>query len=293
MTKGSPNSIIRLIEMLATSPKSKKTLSESLNLSIKQVGRLLEKVENIGYFLEETENKEFFIFGADLLKNRLFDDSEKKQIKKVIKAFGDSNPLNISILRKLSSLDISIPLIPDVKDVNRGKNYQNILYAIKANQYVWLRAYFSPNGKVKMKDRYVFPLSFIDNDQQFIAYEKSSRREKTFKLDRVGIVEVTGDTAEIRTKGKQKTDAFGITTLSKQYHIDLKLSDYAGLLMMEEFNETHQYLEKKEEGYEFRGPISANEGIGRFILSLPGQIEIIKGKELLNYLIAKKKEFNF
>ena len=83
------------------------------------------------------------------------------------------------------------------------------------------------------------------------------------------------------------------TTSDKQSHVNLKLSDYAGLLMMEEFEKAHQYLEKKEVGYEFRGPISSNEGIGRFIFSLPGQIEVIKGKSLLEYLIMKKAEFNF
>jgi hypothetical protein len=71
----------------------------------------------------------------------------------------------------------------------------------------------------------------------------------------------------------------------------LKLSDRAHRLMEEEFPDTTYYIKKNTEGAIYNGAVYSFEGIGRFILGLLGEVEVVEPLELTRYIEKKVRNW--
>jgi proteasome accessory factor C len=78
-------------------------------------------------------------------------------------------------------------------------------------------------------------------------------------------------------------DVFGLTG-DAWMDVKLKLSPLAYNLLVEEFPLAKQFAKRRKEGTFFVGPVRHWKGIGRFVLGLPGEIEVIAPEELRAYL---------
>jgi len=72
--------------------------------------------------------------------------------------------------------------------------------------------------------------------------------------------------------------------------IMLKLSMRAYLLMREEYPLAQRYLKTENECYVFSGPVTSHTGIGRFVLGLINEIEVVAPKEFVDYVENRSRE---
>ena len=288
-----PSSFVRMLELLGQGPKTKKVLALSLGITERQVERILDRLESMFYNVDKNMDGEYFIFGAEHLKNRQFTESEREWMATLLKSFGRSHLLTSGILRKLTLPDLPLPLKESLKDVVKNQNIEILTYAIEHRLMVWLKPYHSPNNPMKpMTDRLVFPLEINTEHHQLIAYERASRKEKSFKIDRILRVELTNETFSVPARRRQRMDAFGFRGNQLEIVI-LKMTPFAAQLFREEYPDHTACLSPAGEGFECTLPIMNTQGIGRFVLGLPGEIFVLKGAKLKAYLHEKLKNQRF
>lgn len=283
--------LIPAIRLLVAGKKKVNELSQFLQISERQVHRILTQIENLGYLLEQDLDKRYFIFGTNQLNLKQFSPEEQSFMIETIQYFKPNHPLAEPVLRKLNNEEYPLPLAEHIAELTRGNNYAQICWAIEKECLIWLKPYHS-NGTKPESNRLVLPLQLQPIHRQLLAYEKSTRKCKTFKLDRIGLVEITNERLGRTISIKEKPDPFGFYA-EKPEVIKLQLSDAAARLMQEEFVASRQYIQKKENVYQYVGPMASPIGVGRFILGLPGQIQILKGNSLREHLIKSLNAFDF
>ena len=145
-----------------------------------------------------------------------------------------------------------------------------------------------------MSDRAVEPFAFTTNYVQIWCYEPASGINKLFNTSRIGSVEVTEQSWQhtnehnagyidiFRTRGFERTQ------------ITLRLTLRAYNLLVEEYPLAERDLVRDDESHWIlRTEVCSFAGIGRFILGLWDDIEIIDSPELSDYLSKKiEKMYN-
>lgn len=81
-------------------------------------------------------------------------------------------------------------------------------------------------------------------------------------------------------------DIFGYTGHASTT-VTLNLSARAYLLLREEFPMAMPYLKHQNEKYTFSGPVANYAGIGRFVMGLGNEIEILEPEEFREYVRGK------
>jgi predicted DNA-binding transcriptional regulator YafY len=194
------------------------------------------------------------------------------------------------LLKKLS-LNSELDKVPNlIVHARRGKLVEQIAQAMKERKQLVLRNYHSANSS-EINDRLVEPINFGDNYQTIVALDTKDKQSKQFKIDRIGeIVETDTTFAYEHLHQKTTTDIFGMTG-GKSIWVTLNLRMRSYLLLREEHPLSIPYIEKKEEGYyQFHGPVSNFDGIGRYVLGLIDEIEVAGPVEFKKYLKEKIKK---
>ncbi|WP_255075775.1 YafY family protein [Lacihabitans sp. CCS-44] len=286
------HSLLRMLEILSTQPKTIKELSQILELSPRQISRNIMRLEDRGYCVDKNMQNRYFIFGAENIRNRVFNEEEQELISKMLAIYAPFHPVYSAIKLKLKSATMDIPFAYQTKDLLKSKNYEVINYALKNRLRIKLRNYVSPFNPDMPEERLLEPLEFVEQHCQLIAYEVASRKEKVFKIDRMGKVELTNEATAGRAVKNTLIDPFGFSS-TKQKIVKLRLSLLAKVLLEEDFPTAKPYLILKGEVWYFHGPYCSFLGIGRFILGLPGEVTVVYGPELKVFLTEQKKNFTF
>jgi hypothetical protein len=85
-------------------------------------------------------------------------------------------------------------------------------------------------------------------------------------------------------------DIFGLTG-DAWYDVKLRLSPTAHYLLIEEFPLAARYIHKRAEVIYFQGIVRHWKGVGRFVLGLPGEIEVLSPTAFQDYLREKIGRF--
>jgi len=150
---------------------------------------------------------------------------------------------------------------------------------------VILKNYHSASSE-EVRDRTVEPIHFSDNYTTVIALETETQLCKQFKLDRIGEVTETHRPFQYSHLHEHKvSDIFGLAD-APTTSITLHLSARAYLLLREEHPLALPYLTHKRNRYKFHGP-AHYAGIGRFVLGLIDEIEIIGPADFKEYICKK------
>lgn len=164
------------------------------------------------------------------------------------------------------------------------RNYVALLRAIRAHRIVTLHDYASSNSRT-VSDRTVEPFTFIGGNSDVRAYEINTGRNKTFKLSRIGKVEVLDARWANEDKHKKVfTDMFMFSG-EVRHHIKLTLDLVAHNLMQEEYPHASGLMRINDQGkWVLEADVANYVGIGRFILGLYDNIEIIENDGLRQYI---------
>ena len=279
--------LLQIIAVLKTGKWTIKHLAQRFDTSERTIYRYLKLLEEVDFPLEKDFDNRFFIATSEDEPGRSqFTIEEMKLMKKLIQT--ESGPLKGLLLKKLS-LNSEFDSMPRLfLKVRLGKLVEQLGVAMRDKNQVVLKNYHSANSN-EVRDRLVEPFQFGDNYQTVFGLDTQDKICKQFKLDRIG------DVIEMKTKfkfeslhEKNQADIFGFVGDASIW-VTLRLSLRAYLLLREEYPLSIPYMEKLEDDYQFNGPVTNFDGIGRFVLGLMDEIKVVKPEEFREFLRAKIK----
>lgn len=171
-----------------------------------------------------------------------------------------------------------------------SQNIQQLSRAMDGKKQVILHQYSSSNSKT-VSDRRVEPIAFRDGNRSVDCFEINNRRVKTFKIARIGKVEVCSEDWQYEKKHlTSQSDIFGMSS-DTLIHVKLRLNMLAANLLREEFPKSKKMLKREDDGhFIFETDVRNVKGIGRFIIGLSHETDVIQGPELENYLKSQAKK---
>ena len=279
--------LFQIIAVLKSGHWTIRQLAERFDTSERTIYRYINLLEEVDFLLEKDfENRYFIITTDDDPSQAQFSIEETKLIKKLIHSGAHDNPLKSTLLKKLS-LNSEMDSMPRLfVKVRLGQFVDQLAEAIKNNNQVVLKSYHSANSN-EIRDRLIEPIHFGDNYQSIVALDTQDKVCKQFKLDRIGEIigmDTTFQHEELHQKNQ--SDIFGFSGDSNTW-ITLHLTLRAYLLLREEFPISIPFTERLGDGYQFHGPVSNFDGIGRFVLGLMDEIRIV-GPDVFRSFIQNK-----
>lgn len=189
-----------------------------------------------------------------------------------------------SIYRDLEALQ-NVGYLLRKDDKNRYSLEENPTAANGEGRQVQLVKYHS-NNSATVEDRVVEPISLTEDYAILNAYEIASQKQKTFKLTRMEDVVLLASASTPRSESEE-LDFFGFSG-PKPLPIVIRLSFLAHRLLHEEYPAARAYLALKHPGtqfpWEFRYLVRDFRGLSRFILGLPGEVQVVESEELREFL---------
>lgn len=292
------NKGLRLIEILSgIRTYTKNEIKDRFdNMSDRQFYRYISTLRDWGFIVDEKEGKYHIPkkskASGDLSNLMHFSEEESYILNQAIHTIEASNTVRESLISKLSALyDYDRIAFPFITKENSSK-IKPLLDAIENKKQVRLIDYQSNNGKIST--RIVEPFRFTHNYIQIWCYEPESGICKTFKPSRIKKIEILSNKWKNEKLHKSNPlDCFRMADV-KQYAITFEMTQKAYNLIIEEYPLSERFIRKLEnDKYLFEGKISKPEGVGRFILGLPGEIFNIKGDILIEFLKNKLKKYDF
>ena len=268
-----------LARMMGTTPRSTYRYMDTL----KGAGFVVERVDGTIYRCLPLKRPY-----PDLSKMVYFSEEEAAIVANMIDRLDETNVLKQSLKRKLAAVYDSTSISDFIDKKSNAVNVQALSDAIKGRKKVILHGYESANSG-NIRDRHVEPFSFTTNYIDIWAYDLENGINKRFKIARIDQIEVLPDswTAEKSHKAKP-IDCFRIHG-HRPTRVKLQLSQRAKNLLLEEYPLAEKYVKKSRGHWLFDGPVCGMEGVGRFVLGLRKEIDILESDELKQYVAEYTK----
>ncbi len=282
--------ILRLIRLLNTPPaKTADQLRRRLGAETSQsaIYRYIKLLKKIGYPVETDEqHRKYIAFSAAPGKGVLVAE-ELDYIIDTLQKTAVDDQMKTAILHKLNRNLSLIPLADVLPQLHISKMLELTNIAIAQGWCMIIKDYHSISSN-SVRDRHVEPLEITRDNRYLIAWDLDIDRQGQFKIERIASIELLEKEPVSGQRMATPMDFFGLTgTEWKQVRI--KLGNMAHHLLSEEFPLTRPHIRKIKDAYYFDGPVLSWKGIGRFVLGLPGELEVIAPEEFKEYLREKLK----
>ncbi len=299
----SGNRIYTVDELAAELKTSQRTIYRYID-TFKEAGFVVEKVDDYKYLLVSIGP------GVKDLHNIVYFSPEEAYIvNRLIDSLDPSNSLKRELKRKLSAIYDKTSIADFTDRPSSAKKVQTLVEAIREKKVVRLKAY-SSSYSGNTRDHIVEPFEMTSNYAGVWAFDLADGKNKRFIVLRMGDVEKTIDPwAHGFEHHSQPMDAFRFHG-DTEYHIILRMNNLAKNLMVEEFpltekdiyeqdgilaeqimvlDETmelppHDMEEEEEQFWIYDGTVRGLDGIGRFVMGLEGNVEVMEGDALIDYL---------
>jgi len=289
--------ILKILLLLANGRRyTLKEISDRFEMSPRSVSRYFASLRSAGFVLEcdnglysipkmERPFKEL----GDLLH---FSEEEAYILKKAIHTIDDTNLLKSNLIKKLYSLYDSDRIVETVVKPGNSHTVHQLILAIKGKKQALLRQYRSSHGNL-VRDRLIEPFDFTTNYQFVWVYEPESQRCKLFKTSRIGEVKILERDFQFEPLHlKEPMDAFRISS-PDQTAVKLRLSLRAYNLLIEEYPLAEQSITPLDDNYwQFNALVCGFEGVGRFVMGLFDEVNIIDSEQFTAYLRNKIKNMS-
>ena len=289
--------VFRLINLLRGNiGKPVHRLAESLETDPRTIYRYFKLLEALGFEIEKKFSK-FRI--VDRLENPIelsfgtFNDEEIQFLNELISTSGKKNLLKDSILQKINIRSDFRQSVNQLFNAHLGIFVDLIARAIKDENQVILKDYYSVSSDT-VSDRLVEPVAFNKSFDSIYALEVETEEMKMFKVERIGEVLLTAKPYRHKQQHKPlEQGLFGFSGQS-QFTVHLKMTKKAYQYMIEEYPDAKPFTYTKNRNqYFFEGKIPQLPGLARFILGLPGEIKVMEGEELKEYLNEQVEKVRF
>jgi proteasome accessory factor C len=285
--------VFKLIRLLKQRPgKTVDQLAQFLENDKRTVYRYLKLLDEIGYEVDKKGDPlRYFLFEDETRQQPRFTEDEAQLLRHALAGVVPTHPLLTSIRQKLFLSSTLLPLADGLVDIHQGQIVERLAEALRDGRQVRLVGYQSPNSNT-VADRLVEPLSFTDDFSTLNAYEPVAAQEKTFKIRRIGDVEVRDTVCQYRGPG-EPLDLFGLAG-PELLPVTLHLKARAYRLLIEDYPPAKAYIRKREDHvfpYEFVATVRDWRGLGRFYLGMPGEVKVIEPEDFRVYLRGRIEEF--
>lgn len=272
-------------------------IAERIDISPRTVYRYIDSLRNSGFTIDE--NRGYYSLDKSSKELRkisdlvYFTEEEAYILKRAIESIDASNPVMEALKNKLYSV-YNFKRLAEITVHKKQLNIVNTLAeAFESRKCVLLKEYRSSNSG-KVSDRIIEPFSFGLNMLHVVCFEPASGLNKIFKLSRIGEAVLLDKEWEFEQLHKGvETDVFRIMSFEK-YPVKIGLSLLAANLLFEEFPLAEsKCLKVSDDYYIFEDTVSSFEGVGRFVLGLCNEIDIIESDEFKSFIELKRAASKF
>lgn len=285
----------KLIRLLKQRPgKTLSQLAQLIGCDPRHVRRYMETLEEAGFLIDKEGQRppRFYLYEDERRQQATFTEEEAQLLQLALSALPATNPLLVPLRQKVYQQSTLLPVADTLVDQHQGLVVAQLAEAIRERQQVQLLRYYSANSNT-ISNRLVEPHSFSDHYTQLTAYEPESDTVKTFKIQRIEGVELL-KTAQTKLPAEIVADPFGWPGLPVR--VSLRLTQMAHRLLMEEHPLTRPDIRPiPTDGtfpYGYTGEVRSWVGIGRFVLGLPGQVEIDGPEPFRAYVRGRISDFS-
>lgn len=284
--------MLRLMQMLtANHSYTIKDIAERLEMSVRTIYRYIDTFREAGFvikkkndFIRLDKSSPYFKDISELIH---FTEEEAYILKSAIESIDENHLLKQNLKKKLYTVyDYNI-LAETVVSGKNARNVQKLVQAMENKRQVTLKNYSSAHGQ-DIRDRQVEPFAFTTNYVQVWCYDLEENAIKLFKVSRIHSVDILP--GEWQFSNLHKTgfiDIFRIHSPEK-FSIKLKLNLRAVSLLTEEYPLSEQFIEKiSDTEWLLTTDVCSLEGVGRFIMGLLDDVEIIENQALKDFIQIK------
>ena len=212
-----------------------------------------------------------------------FSEEEAYLLHNLIGALTSDCQVAINLENKLAAMFDATSVTEIIGNKIAGENIMRLRQAIDEKKQVTLVRYESGNT-MSISDRLVEPIKFSSNYRDVYAYEVSTGMTKVFKISRIGLVDISlADWQHEDKHEKIETDCFRMAG-KEDIPVTLKMTLKAKNLLIEEYPLASKYISYDGKDWWFKGNVKDLAGVGRFVIGLADQMDIINSPALVNYL---------
>ena len=293
--KGKLLRLFREIMLLTKSPfgLSIKELEQKLGVTYRTIYRDLEVLEQVGFYPEEIAKGKYVIRGLDndvhrFEKNLQFTAEEAGLMAQVVGAIPESNPMKKQIMEKMLAFSGMEDVMKAIIKTDISRTMEKLSKALREKRQVTLINYRSGHSQ-SIRNRRIEPFAFSSDGVFLKGFEHGQNVNKTYKIERIESVEILDEEWKFEEwhEKLQEPDIFGITG-GEPVEVKLRMSMRAANLLKEEYPLAVPHVYKEDyKNYMFEAKINSFVAVGRFILGLIDEIEVVEPKELTDYIDEK------
>jgi len=270
-------------------------LAERTGLTRRTIYRYIEAFKEAGFIVEQhgtryrlSHRSPFFKQITELIH---FTDDEALTINGVLNSVHDNSPQVRHLREKLARLYDEKVLAEHGIDRHIARNLSLLYRAVSEERICVLHGYSSPHGR-RTADRVVEPYMFLSANSEVRCYEPASGMNKTFKIGRAESVEIL----DLCWANKERhepfhTDLFHFSG-EKRFRVRLLLGRLSASLLTEEFPFSEREMTLHDDGrYLLDTQVCSYKGIGRFVMGLLDDIEIVDSPDFADYIRRRLQLF--
>lgn len=272
-----------------------KQLCDKLGVSRRNMYYYLDFFRDAGFKVEKSGNcysidRSSPFFGK-LIERISFTEEEAVTIRRLLDNVKGTNAIVETLKRKIDRFyDFGI-LAADATSERAAHNISTLHDAIKYERQVVLRGYSSPHSSTT-RDRLVEPFMLMDGNREVRCYEPASGLNKTFKIIRMTDVEPLADNWMFKDKHKQMfTDVFMFSAETTST-VEMVLGQLSYNILTEEYPKAVNHAKQTDKSHWLLSlDVCSYIGIGRFVLGLYDDIEVLGDEGFKQYINEKIKNY--
>lgn len=298
-------------------------LADELQTSDRTIYRYIDTFKKAGFVVDKIGDYKYHLVslgaGVKDLKNVVyFSPEEAFVVDRLIDSLDPTHSMKGELRKKLAAIYGKTGIAEVSNRPTSARKVQVLLEAIKRKKAVRIVSY-SSSYSGKTEDHLVEPFEMTSNYADVWAYDLADGKNKRFLVVRMEDVERTEvDWAHALAHHSLPMDDFRVHG-DKEYHVVLRLNRLAKNLMIEEFPLTERHLvpqdglmdlqeacytmadltlpahdmdDEEVDYWIYEADVRGLDGIGRFVLGLEGNIEVMEGDALIEYLKAHAAHIN-
>ena len=249
----------------------------------------LQFLRDYGFELVRTKGGKYYIgprspFFQKVACSVDFTRQEVNYLFSLLAGVEEKDAMNHNIKRKLERYYGLDAFTDDDTRRKISRNAELINKAMEQKKIVIIKDYLSPHSQT-VTTRVVEPFMFLNEHADVRCYELGSKSNKTFKLSRMGSVEITDADWGFEDCHRQLfTDIF-LFSGETRYNVVLRMGILSRNLMLEEYPLSEKCFMQEDSGHWiFETEVASFLGIGRFVLGLFSDIEIIGSDDFIEYV---------
>ena len=287
--------VLRLMKMMTSGNRyTVEELAERLDTSYRSIYRYIDTFKEVGFVVHKEEGGVYRLgkespYFKDISQLIHFTDEEAHIVNQLIGALDDTNMLKQNLRRKLSSVYHCTSLANSIVKGKNAENVNRIVEAIEEHRQVVLHDYSSSHTGSK-RNRQVEPIAFTTNYVQIWCYDLSDGKTKLFNTARIGSVEMLDSEWEHEAEHRCGYIDIFRNMGFEQMRVQLRLGVMAHNLLIEEYPLSERDLTQLDDTHWLLDTQVCNyAGVGRFVMGLIEDIEIIDSPDFIAYLRTKRE----